>query len=89
MNNRWSIVKRIHAYWIAARESWKLAGMATMSSRDREKYAERHALPGLKQQTIAAALELSIRRRPYNFSNALIDAAIARQIPELPALDRA
>jgi hypothetical protein len=89
MISRLSLMKRIQAYWIAACESWKLAGMATMPTRDREKYAERHILPGLKQRTLAAALDLSIGRRPYDSSNALIDAVIANRLPEFRAFDRA
>lgn len=88
MVKRLSLLKRIQAYWMAACESWKLAGMATMPIRDREKYADRHVLPDLKQQTLAAALELSIGRRPYDSSNALIDAAIASRFPEFLTLDR-
>lgn len=89
MINRLSLLKRIYAYWIAACESWKLAGMAMMPTRDREKYAERHLPPGLKQQTLVAARELSIGRRPYDSSNAVIDAVIASRLPEFLTLDRA
>lgn len=89
MISRLTLLKRLRAYWIAASESWKLAGLATMPPRDREKYAERHVLPGFKQQTLETALELSIGRRPYDSSNALIDAVIANRLSEFPALDRA
>jgi hypothetical protein len=68
------------AYWIAACESWKLAGMATMSYLEREKYVQGHVLPGLKQQTLAVARELSAGRRPYDTTNMLIDAAIAARL---------
>ena len=85
--NRLSPLKRLQAYWIAACESWKLAGMATMPARDRERYAEKHVLPGLKQQALAATFELSIGRRPYRCSNALIDTVIASRLPEFSVPD--
>jgi hypothetical protein len=86
MINRLSLLKRIYAYWIAACESWKLAGMATMPADDRERYADKHVLPALKQQTLATTRELSIGRRPYDSSNALIDAVIAYRLPEFRSL---
>jgi hypothetical protein len=80
MINRLSLLRRVRAYWIAACESWKLAGMATMPNIEREKYVHRHVMPGLKQQTLAATLELSHGRRPYDSTNMLIDAAIAARL---------
>ena len=89
MTNRLSLLRRLQAYWIAACESWKLAGMATMPPSEWEEYAEKHVLPSLKQQTLAATLELSIGRRPYDSSNALIDSVIAYRLPEFSAANRA
>ena len=89
MINRLSLLNRLQAYWIAACESWKLAGMATMPTGNRERYAEKHVHPDLKQQTLAATLELSLGRRPYDSIGALIDAVIANRLPEFRALDRA
>jgi hypothetical protein len=81
MINRLSFLRRALAYWIAACESWKLAGMAIMPDRERETYVRRHVLPGLEQQTLAATRELSGGRRPYDSTNMLIDAAIAARLP--------
>ncbi|MGH9516771.1 MAG: hypothetical protein ACRD3P_13955 [Terriglobales bacterium] len=80
MINRLSLLRRVLAYWIAACESWKLAGMAIMPNVEREKYIQRHVLPALKQQTLAATFELSAGRRPYDSINMLIDAAIAARL---------
>jgi hypothetical protein len=80
MINRLSLIRRVLAYWIAACESWKLAGMAIMSDLERERYVRRHVLPGLQKQTLAATLELSAGRRPYDTTNMLIDAAIAARL---------
>lgn len=80
--NQLSIAKRIHILWIALCETWKLAVMATMPVTEREKYAESHVLKHLKQQTLAASLELSGGGRPYHRTNAIVDAVIQSRIPE-------
>jgi hypothetical protein len=77
-----SAAKRIHIVWIALCETWKLAVMATMPITEREKYAQSHVLKHLKQQTLAASLELSAGGRPYHCTNAIVDAAIQARIPE-------
>jgi hypothetical protein len=89
MINRLSVFRLIHTYWIAACQTWKLSGLAFMSTHEREKYVQRHVLPRLRQQTLAAALELSIGQKPYDSINMLIDAVIASRLPEFPVLDRA
>ena len=79
---RLSIAQRIHVFWIAFCETWKLAVMATLPLSEREKYAQTHVFEHLKQQTLAASLELSAGRRPYHCTNAIVDAAIQARIPE-------
>jgi hypothetical protein len=80
MINQLSFLRRVLAYWIAACESWKLAGMATMPHIEREKYVQRYVLPSLRQQTLEATLALSAGRRPYASTNMLIDAVIAARL---------
>ena len=80
--NRLSIAKRIQVMWIVLCETWKLAVMATMPVPEREKYAETHVLKHLRQRTLAASHELSVGRRPYHWTNAIVDEAIEARIPE-------
>jgi hypothetical protein len=85
MRNKLPLAKRIHVLWIAICETRKLAVMATLPIPDREEYAQRHVLKNLKQRTLAASLELSTGRKPYEFVNAIVDAAIQAEIPEYRA----
>jgi CheY-like chemotaxis protein len=62
--------------------------MATMPDQAREEYAQKHVLESLKQQTLAASFELSAGRKPYEFINAIVDAAIQARIPEYRGTSR-
>lgn len=87
MRKKLTLAKRIHVWWIVLRETRKLAFMSTMPIRDMEAYAEKQDVPQhIKELTLAALVELSFGRKPYESIHAIIDAAIEARIPEFRAL---
>lgn len=83
MREKLTLAKRIHVWWIVLRETRKLAFMASRPIRDMEAYAERQDVPQyIKRLTLAALVELSAGRKPYESIHTIIDAVIETKIPE-------
>jgi len=88
MTDKLTLRKRIHVWWIVLCETRKLAFMATRPIRDMETYAEKQQVPErIKQLTLAALVELSAGRKPYESIHAIIDAVIETKVPEFRACD--
>lgn len=88
MRKKLSLANRVHVWWIAIRETRKLAVMATMPFSAMEAYARNQDVPeDIKQLTLAALVELSAGRRPYSSIHAIIDAVIETKVPEFRTSD--
>ena len=88
MRGKLTLAKRIHVWWIVLRETRKLAFMSTMPIRDMEAYAQKQDVPeNIKQRTLAALVELSAGRKPYESIHTIIDAVIETKVPEFRACD--